>query len=369
VVKTVRWMHELARRIEKRRREQGMLHLDLPAVELILSDEGKVVDAEPEDQSYTHTIIEMFMVEANEAVARLLEREDRHYLRRIHPDPDQTENKDLQAFISACGHTLPKNMDRKAIQKLLEGVKGRPESYAVNLAILKTFQQAEYSPVKIGHFALASSDYCHFTSPIRRYADLTVHRKFAQYCRGELKDEPPEDIGALSKLGEALSACDRRADDAADELREVLVLQLLETRQGDVFDGVITGVAKFGLFVQWPKYLIDGLVRFDDLGDEPFDVDAKQGTVRGKNTGKTIRLGDGLKVQVAGVDVARRQLDLAPTEKTTGKGGGKKSKKGGKSKKSGGGGKKSSKGGKGNSSRKGGRKKGGKSKGRKGGRK
>jgi ribonuclease R len=329
VIKTIRWMHELARRIEKRREANGMLHLDLPAVELILDDEGKVVDAEPEDQSYTHTIIEMFMVEANEAVARMLTREDRNFLRRIHPDPDKTENKDLQAFISACGHKLPKDMDRHAIQKLLDGVKGRPESYAVNLAILKTFQQAEYSPMKIGHFALASSDYCHFTSPIRRYADLTVHRQFAKYCRDEFTDEPPADMSELVKLGEALSACDRRADDAADELREVLVLQLLEHKQGETFEGIITGVAKFGLFVQWPKYLIDGLVRFDDLGAEDFDVDPKQGMVRGKKTGKVVRLGDTLPVQVASVDVARRQLDLAPTNKTTGKDG-KKGKKGGK---------------------------------------
>ncbi len=326
VIKTIRWMHELARRIEKRRESDGMLHLDLPAVELILDDEGKVVDAEPEDQSYTHTIIEMFMVEANEAVARMLTREDRNFLRRIHPDPDKTENKDLQAFISACGHKLPKDMDRHAIQKLLDGVKGRPESYAVNLAILKTFQQAEYSPMKIGHFALASSDYCHFTSPIRRYADLTVHREFAKYCRDEFTDEPPADMAELVKLGEALSACDRRADDAADELREVLVLQLLEQKQGETFEGIITGVAKFGMFVQWPKYLIDGLVRWDDLGEEDFDVEPKQGMVRGRKSGKVVRLGDTLPVQVASVDVARRQLDLAPTNKTTGKGGKKKQK-------------------------------------------
>ncbi|MBS3820194.1 MAG: ribonuclease R [Planctomycetes bacterium] len=354
VVKAIRWMHELARRIEKRREANGMLHLDLPAVELILDDAGKVVDAEPEDQSYTHTIIEMFMVEANEAVARRMAKEDRNILRRVHPDPDKTENKDLQAFISACGHKLPKQMDRHAIQALLDSVKGRPESYAVNLAILKTFQQAEYSPMKIGHFALASSDYCHFTSPIRRYADLTVHRTVARFCRGELEHEPPEDISELTRLGEALSACDRRADDAADELREVLVLQLLESKQGEVFDGVITGVAKFGMFVQWPKYLIDGLVRFDDLGNETFDVDAKQGVVRGKDTGQTVRLGDRLNVQVASVDVARRQLDLVPTKKTTGKNG---TSSGGKSKKS----KKSNKGRKGKSGNKsGGQRKGGK---------
>jgi ribonuclease R len=314
VVELVKDMETLARKIEARRRKAGMIHLDLPAVELVLDDDGKVVDAVPEDTSYSHTIIEMFMVEANEAVARTLRSAGRGFLRRIHPDPDELSGKDLSAFVKACGKKLPETMTPKDIQALLAGVKGKPESYAVNLAVLKTFQQAEYSPMEIGHFALASDCYCHFTSPIRRYPDLTVHRLMAEYCRGQLDDKPKEDIPELLEQGRNCTAAERRSEAAESELRQVLILQFLATKQGEVFDGIITGVTNFGIFVQWPKYLVEGLIRMEDLGDDWWQVEAKTGTVRGEATGKTFRLGDALRVQVLGVDVARRQLNLLPVK-------------------------------------------------------
>ncbi len=315
VVVLVKDMEALARKIEARRRQTGMLHLDLPAVELVLDENGKVADARPEDDSYTHTIIEMFMVEANEAVARTLRQAGRGFLRRIHPAPDQAAGQDLSAFVKACGQTLPRNMTRNDLQALLASVKGKPESYAVNLAVLKTFQQAEYSPMEMGHFALASDGYCHFTSPIRRYPDLTVHRLMAKYCRGQLENEPKEDIPALVELGRDCTACEKRAEAAENELREVLVLQLLESKVGETFEGVITGVANFGIFVQWPRYLCEGLIRLEDLGDDWWQVETKTGHVRGEATGRTFRLGDRLDVTILGVDVARRQLRLLPTEK------------------------------------------------------
>ncbi|MBN1942807.1 MAG: ribonuclease R [Phycisphaerae bacterium] len=314
VVELVKDMETLARKIEARRRKAGMIHLDLPAVELVLDDDGKVIDAVPEDTSYSHTIIEMFMVEANEAVARTLRAEGRGFLRRIHPEPDAVAGNDLSAFVKACGQKLPKSMTPKDIQALLASVKGRPESYAVNLAVLKTFQAAEYSPLEIGHFALASDCYAHFTSPIRRYPDLTVHRLMAEYCRGRLDNEPKEDVSELVELGRFCTAAEKRSEAAENELRQVLTLQFLATKQGETFDGVLTGVANFGVFVQWPKYLAEGLIRLEDLGDDWWQVDAKTGTVRGEATGRTFRLGDRLRVQVLGVDVARRQLNLLPVK-------------------------------------------------------
>ncbi len=307
--------NELARRIEVRRRAAGMLHLDLPEVELVFDDQDRVIDAVPEDQSYTHSMIEMFMVEANEAVARALDERGRAFLRRIHPDPDATSGKPLASFLRACGHKIAANLTRHDLQRLLEAVRGRPEEYAVNLAVLRTFESAEYSPLQVGHFALASSCYCHFTSPIRRYPDLTVHRLVAELCRGTLGSRPPEDLAALKEQGETCSAAERRAEAAEDELREVLVLQMLAGRVGDEFDGVVTGVGNFGLFVQSRKYLVEGLVRMPDLGDDWWEVDADRGQLRGQHTAKVYRIGDILPVRIASVDLSRRELNLVPRRK------------------------------------------------------
>ena len=366
IVQLLQRMDTLARAIRKRRREQGMLSLDLPEVELEFDEDGRVIDAHPGDDAFTHTIIEMFMVEANEAVAGAMVNLERACLRRIHPEPDNTSGNQLSSFVQACGHRLSRDLRREDLQKLLASVKGRPESYAVNLAVLKTFNQAEYSPMLIGHFALASSHYTHFTSPIRRYPDLTVHRLLAAHLRGELQDRPPEDMGELVKLGEHCTATERRAESAERELRDVLVLQLLETKIGEHFEGVITGVTNFGIFVQLERFGIEGLVRIDALGDDWWDVEAKLGQVRGERTGKVFRIGDRQRVIISSVDQAKRQLNLSLERRTKGPAktpAGSKKSKSGKSGKSGKKGKpkkssktnKGGKGGKGGDGRKGGK--------------
>ncbi len=302
-------MEVLARKIEARRQAAGMLHLDLPEVQLVFDDDNRVINAVPEDTSYTHTIIEMFMVEANEAVADLLDSLDVAFLRRIHPDPDKIGGKQLAAFVHACGRKLSAGPSPQELQGLLASVRGRPESYAINLALLKTFEQAEYSPLRIGHFALGSKHYCHFTSPIRRYPDLTVHRLLARYCRGKLNAQD-QDRSKLVRLAEHCNTTERQAAAAEEELRQVLVLQFLASQVGECFEGVITGITNFGLFVQSPRFLIDGLLRLGELGDDWWDVSARDGEVRGQASGRKFRIGDLVAVQIAGVDIARRQLNL-----------------------------------------------------------
>lgn len=309
VVRLVGDMNELARRIEARRRAAGMLHLDLPEVELVLSDDGKVVDAVPADASYTHTIIEMFMVEANEAVARLLDGRQVPFLRRIHPDSDVEGNKHLATFLRACGRKLPAKLTRFEMQSIIESVRGRPESYAVNLALLKTLESAEYSPMQVGHYALASGCYCHFTSPIRRYPDLTVHRLLDDHLRGRL-EAGAGDISELTALGEHCSYTERRAARAEDDLRTILVLEVLTRHVGEVFEGVVTGITNFGLFVQFTRYLVEGLIKLENLGDDWWDVDAKHGWVTGQRSGRRIRMGDALSVRLMAVDLPQRRLDL-----------------------------------------------------------
>jgi ribonuclease R len=336
VVKLLHDMDELARRIQKRRRAAGQLALDLPEVELVLDEGGKVVDAVPEDTSFTHTIIEMFMVEANEAVARLLDSLDVPFLRRIHPDPDLEDTERLRHFTTVAGHKLPKELDRKALQILLDKIKGKPEAFAINLAVLKSLTRAEYSPESIGHFALASEHYSHFTSPIRRYADLTIHRLLDAYfaatgatfsggpqdrVRGGRKPKPVlDDIPgqtALVELGRHISFTERRSEDAERELRRVKLLELLSKHIGDEFTGVVTGITNFGIFVQLKDWLIDGLIRYEQLMDDWWEVDERSGVVRGQRTGRKIGIGDVAQVIIVKVDIPRRELDLAVKQITS----------------------------------------------------
>jgi ribonuclease R len=262
----------------------------------------------------------MFMVEANEAVARLLDSLDVPFLRRVHPDPDMEDSSRLRNFVEVSGFRLPKTLDRKALQQLLASVKGKPQAFAINLAVLKSLTRAEYSPRPLGHYALASEHYCHFTSPIRRYADLTVHRLLDQYIavrnqsgkRGrhvELKDVPSE--SDLTELGKHISFTERRAEDAEHELRQIKILELLSKQIGDDFPGVITGITNFGIFVQLTTWLIDGLIRYEDLMDDWWDVDERSGIIRGQRTGRRIGIGDTATVRIVKVDPARRELNLA----------------------------------------------------------
>lgn len=327
VVSLLRQMNDLARRIQKRRLAAGQLVLNLPEVELVLDQDGRVVDAVPEDTSFTHTLIEMFMVEANEAVARLLDGLGVPFLRRVHPEPDVDAAERLRQFVHVSGHRVPKVIDRHALQALLETVKGKPEAFAINLAVLKSLNRAEYSPETIGHFALASEHYCHFTSPIRRYADLTVHRLLDAYfdaarspagarsksARRRTRIDP-DDVPShedLVQTGKHISFTERRSEDAERELRQVKILTLMQRHVGDEFTGVVTGVTNFGVFIQISQYMIDGLIRYENLLDDWWQVDERGGTVRGQRTGVQIKMGDVVKVIVVRVDLPRRELDLS----------------------------------------------------------
>jgi ribonuclease R len=241
----------------------------------------------------------------------------------------------LRQFVHVAGFKLSRQLDRKALQALLASVKGRPEAFAINLAVLKSLTRAEYSPERIGHYALASENYCHFTSPIRRYADLTIHRLLDEYLnardvaggagagaggggRKRRKAQVnPDDVPSyedLVQIGRHISFTERRADDAERELRQVKVLELLQNHVGDEFLGVVTGITNFGIFVQIQTYLIEGLIRYENLMDDWWDVDAKGGYIRGQRTGKRVGIGDVVKVVIVRIDLPRRELDLAVTE-------------------------------------------------------
>ncbi|MHC4394787.1 MAG: ribonuclease R [Planctomycetota bacterium] len=310
VIELLKNMETLSRAIQKRRTDNGMLHLDLPETELVMDKSGRVVNARSADDSYPHTIIEMFMVEANEAVAALLDRLNLSFCRRIHPEPDALSLKNLAQLVRSLGLTLPRTPDRWAIQNLLTAVRGSDCSLAVNLVVLRSFEKAQYAPLHIGHFALASNNYCHFTSPIRRYADLLVHRLLHSYLT---KKQPSSELD-LTEIGKHITFTEQRAEDAERDLKAVLILQMLSKRIGDELDCVVTGLANFGAFVQSKKFGIEGLIQTHDLGPDDWKYDQRNQCIIGKNSGTTIHLGRAVKCRIIAVNVPARQLNLSPVE-------------------------------------------------------
>jgi len=353
---TVKEMDTLARAIRERRRGQGMIHLELPDVELIFDEDGHVIDAEPEDNAFTHTIIEMFMVEANECLASLFEDLGVPLLRRIHPEPTPGETENLQRAARVAGYKIPSSPTREELQALLDATRGTTASRAVHMAVLRTLTKAEYSPALIGHFALASSAYAHFTSPIRRYPDLTVHRALSEYLHrtdngsdrpksqherkalgGRLRESPMcPDEQTLVQVGRQCSQTEVNAAEAERALRQFLVLQLLGEQlasgENPEYPGVVTGVNPRGVFVQLDKYLADGMIKKEDLpGDvtrsnKPprWHIDDKTGALVDANSGRSFNMGDRVTVCVAAVDLSRRQMDLVLADPESRAGGKKK---------------------------------------------
>ena len=313
LISTLKMMSDLAKRLRARRMKEGMIVLALPEVELIYDEEGHVIDAEPEDDASTHGLIEMFMVEANEAVARVFESLQVPLLRRIHPDPSSFDIDELKQYCRVAGITIPKNPTRLELQKILETTRGTPRQQAVHLAVLKSLSKAEYSPAIIGHFALASSHYAHFTSPIRRYPDLLVHRALEAYLdnttngrlqpKGKAKirlgktlrdDKRCPDEDKLQEMGNRCNQTERNAEVAESSLRTFLVLQFLaEKHMGDTFSGVITGFSAKAIWIQLDKYLVEGMVKIEDLPAPFDDNESEEAEGKGKSTGKDKGKGKG----------------------------------------------------------------------------
>ena len=314
VVQLLKRAEDLARRIRRRRIRNGMISLVIPEVELRLNDDGQIVDAGPADTSFSHTIIEMFMVEANEAVSRALTEAGITHLRRVHPRPEPDAGEALATLMARLGLPADDPLDRHTMQKLLNHVRGRPEEPVVNYLLLRCLPQAYYSPERIGHFALASEDYCHFTSPIRRYPDLVNHRLLDVLTRGRRRKRTGYSDDELAELGQQTSHTERLAIDAERDAKQLLLLELMRHRVGETLDGVVSGIASFGIFVQVQPYLAEGLIDIADLGREPWIFDRTAAEMVGRRTGRVVRLGQPIKVVVAAVNPERHELVLVPAE-------------------------------------------------------
>jgi ribonuclease R len=284
---------------------RGSLQLEMPEVKIDLDRDGRVTGAHVTENTESHQIIEEFMLAANEAVAGALAAAGAGFLRRIHPSPDMRKLRQLTEFVTELGFEVDSLESRFELQRLLDMARGRPEEHAVHYAVLRSLTRAAYGPQEDGHFALASDCYCHFTSPIRRYPDLTIHRALEALAKGK---RPPAD--GLIQLGQDCSDLERRAEAAERELVKLKLLLFLSSRIGEEMDAVITGVEAFGLFVQGLKLPAEGLVPLDSLPDDTYRYDRASHTLSGRRAGQSYRLGDRVRVAVDRVDLDRRELNF-----------------------------------------------------------
>jgi ribonuclease R len=300
-------MLELAMILRRRRFERGALELNMPEVEIDLDADGKVVGAHLAAHDESHQVIEEFMLAANEAVATALTDQHVGFLRRAHADPEPTKLREFADFARSLGLVIDKPQSRFELQRVLAESADRPEAHAVHYGLLRSLKQAVYTPEPEGHYALASENYCHFTSPIRRYPDLQVHRQLTGLLAGK---KPKGSHDELTVLAEHCTRTERRAEAAERELVRVKLLTYLETRVGECFHAVIIGVQDFGLFCRLVELPVEGLLHVTSLSDDYYYIEAETHTLIGRRSGRRYRLGDRVEVRIAHVDVDRRELDL-----------------------------------------------------------
>jgi ribonuclease R len=308
-------MEELALLIYEQRRARGNLDFDLPEAEIVLDIQGMPENIVRAERNIAHRIIEEFMIAANEAVARHLTEKNLPLLYRVHEGPDSDALEALAPFLLSLGYRLPLKREKIApleIQKLLESARGEPEERVLNRVLLRSMKQAVYQPENIGHFGLASACYTHFTSPIRRYPDLIVHRMFDRALDGEkLKPNEREDLlRYLQEAGKHTSERERHAMDAEREMVDLKKAQFMMNKIGEEFTGFITTLANFGFFVELADYFVEGLVKLASLTDDDYDYYEKEYVIKGRRHGKKFRLGDNVRVKVARINAFRSEIDF-----------------------------------------------------------
>lgn len=307
-------MYKLSRILRKRRMNRGSLELTLPEVKIDLDKHGRVAGAHRVENTESHQMIEEFMLAANEAVATKLHDMESNFLRRIHEAPEARKLKSLTEFVRELGIEAESLESRFEVKRVLAEVEGKPEEQALNYAVLRSMPKATYGPTVEGHYALASDNYCHFTSPIRRYPDLTVHRMLESIFRGK---RPADDFDLLANLGEHCSEQEQRAERAERELKKLKLLGYMEKRIGQSMAAIVTGVEDFGLFAMGVEIPAEGLVPIISLPDDQYDYDPRAHALIGRR-GNQFRLGDTVLVKIANVDMDERTLQLEVLEKLSG---------------------------------------------------
>ncbi len=310
-------MGELFEILNARRRRRGSIDFDLKESQIVLDDQGMVEAIVASERNIAHRLIEEFMLLANETVARHLQTHFMPTLYRVHEEPDPMKVEQFEEFIGSLGYSLGSSGEDvlpRDFQKLVGQITGKPEERPIAFLMLRTMQRARYDPNNLGHFGLAAEFYTHFTSPIRRYPDLVVHRSLREMRKNvsdARKVELTEDLPAMAKH---TSERERRAADAERELVQWKKVRFMADKVGDEFEGYVTGVSAFGLFIELIEHFVEGMVHVSTMADDYYRFLDKAHLLKGEKNGKIYRLGDKVRVQVIRVDMERRQIDLGLTE-------------------------------------------------------
>lgn len=309
---------ELFEILRKRRMARGSIDFDLPEPEFVLDmEEGVATSILKAPRTAAHMLIEEFMIAANEAVAETMADRDLPMIFRVHDKPDPEKIGDFRIMAHNLGYALPsvEKMSSKDLARLVQQVRGKPEERLLNTILLRSLKQAVYSPHNAGHFGLASKKYTHFTSPIRRYPDLIVHRLLHEALQEEgkkpTKKFTDKRMEQLEEMADHCSKMERKAMEAEWEIRDLMVALFMKDKVGEEYEGVISGVTKFGFFVELLTYFVEGLVPLFTLTQDQYEFDEKHHELRGRGRKKRFRIGDRVMIRVVKVDMERRKLEFA----------------------------------------------------------
>lgn len=308
-------MEELAKILKARRMENGYLNLDIPESKIELDMQGRVTNIAKYETTFANEIIEQFMLTANETIAEKFYWLEAPFIYRVHEEPDLEKVQELNKFLFNFGLKIKANKDNiypKEFAKVLEEIKGKEEEKVIATLVLRTLKVARYEAENNGHFGIASKYYCHFTSPIRRYPDLFIHRIISKYLEENyVLDEEELEKYSVQAEDRAKKSSDREkvATIVEREAEKIKKAEYMEARIGNEYDGIISSVTQFGIFVELEN-TVEGLIRFDDLGDEYFIYDEERKQLIGERTNKTYKIGDKIKIRVKSANKLLRQIDF-----------------------------------------------------------
>jgi len=306
-------MKELSLLLRKKRRQRGGIDFDFPESKIVLNEKGYPVDIHPYERNAATKLIEDFMLAANETIAEDFFWQELPFLYRTHETPDRERIQKLVAMISKFGYFMKVGREEvhpKEFQKLLGRIEDTPQEAMISRLALRSMKQAKYTTENIGHFGLAVKYYCHFTSPIRRYPDLQIHRIIKENLAGKLSEKRQNHYyKLLPEVAISTSASERRADDAEREVAKIKKTEYMAQHIGEIYEGVISGMTTWGMYVELPN-TCEGMVRVADMEDDYYVYDEQQMTMTGEMSHKTYNLGDKVKIVVAGADKLMKTIDF-----------------------------------------------------------